>query len=665
MNILKEILLMIHNADHYKSLLNKDDNFSKCTNTATKQLKRIEGANLVYIIKKILCIIPAYRKSQDKKITKIFENCMFRLEVLRDRKEISPHNTLNDEDFNKVYSLLKRVDKFASKTKSYSLHASIISCTNTILQKKELIQLKTHITISLTLRLWAREQEKVLMKDNILKYVENKTFNPERHFNFLRHLPKIKREEYLDEVRPLNIGFDTKYLENNILPDIQEVKGKELFRSLLSERKALANNDEEWEKAVSKLENDYKKAIQRIEAADKRGQEIWNTLETDYKEYIHILDDPKIAKDFKDWVLRDKLNLSVFFESRACTQIMKLMKIPEHISTCGDKIELKNVTPCIKKEGVFVPWTEIPWNKVFLADEMSKTDLGVTDKAISSKKERTYYYMPEKGFVKHNPLEIDLKNFESLEPFKTITITIPSKEAVSADITPVVTSEGNTPSINGTHAYIEVRIPKGEAYQDEVTGEWKVEMKVYPFGVASNPHFKSSKLNSIPYLLGHVLPKMMKDYPVELFMPDQNEFYRTRRFVKLKKRIAINKTQLDNLFNLLKSYQKSQDPTYFGKDKKTFHMSLENCSQLPKTVFEAIGMDPLPRTLPLHHFLQPGIGHNFVKFTHRSFPSFITKTITSLMGAKEHKMKDLNIATTWLIEACMAIENENKRYKEV
>lgn len=655
---------MVYNAENYKSLLNKDDNFFKCTNAAQKQLKRVEGANLLYLIKKILCTFPAYRTSQNKKITKIFENCMFRLEVLRDRKEISPQNLLNAEDYKEVYSLLKRVDKFASKTKSYSLHASIISCTNTILQKKELIQFKTHVTTSPTLRLWARDQEKVLMKGNILKYVENKTFNPDRHFNFLRHLPKIKREEYLDEVRPLNVGFDTKYLENNILPDIQEAKGKEIFRSLLKERKALADNDEEWEKAVSKLEKDYKKAIQKIEAADKRGQEIWNTLETNYKEYIHILDDPVIAKDFKDWVLRDKLNISVFFESRACTQLMKLMKIPEHISTCGDTIELKNFTPYIKKEGEFVPWTEIPWNKVFLADEMLKTDLRTTDHAVSSKKDRNYYYMPEKGLVKHNPLELDFKNFESLEPFKTVTITIPSKDAVSADITPVVTSEGKLPSINGTHAYIEVRIPKGEAFQDEETGEWKVEMKVYPFGVASNPHFKSSKLSSIPYLLGHVLPKMMKDYPVEFFMPDQNEFYRTRRFVKLKKRISINQTQLDNLFKLLKSYEKSQDQTYSGKDKKTFHMSLENCSQLPTTVYGAIGMDPLPRTLPLHHFIAPGAGQNFVKLAHK-FPSFITKTVTSLMGAKEHKMKDLNIATTWLIEACMAIENENKRYKNV
>ena len=128
---------MVYNAHTLNSLSsNQDHTIISTVNEADLALKKIYGTGLLFIIKKIICILPWLRSARDKKVAAVFANSCFRLEVVRDRillknKVIS----ISSEEKESLEGLLNKVAKFAQKKIYNGLNAYHTALELTLLKK--------------------------------------------------------------------------------------------------------------------------------------------------------------------------------------------------------------------------------------------------------------------------------------------------------------------------------------------------------------------------------------------------------------------------------------------------------------------------------------------------------------------------------------------------
>lgn len=661
---------MVYNRHTFTSLKNDQEHSIISTAVETDlALKKIYGTGLLYIIKKIVCILPWLRSARDKKVAAVFANSCFRLEVVRDNTLLkNKFISLSNEEVKSLEGLLNKVAKFSQKKIYSHLNAYHTALESTLLKKNS--PARPHNMTQHLICKWSRKHSRVYMRDPIAKFINDPLFNPEKYFKKLRSLPPKERASYWDDLSNLNSGISTKDLKEKVIPDIKHDKDKKYLYALIQEREELAANESCWFDAIDQMEEEYKNCLQKQNEAFYTGKKLWQTLQNELPQYLYLLDNKKIRQEFKDWVIRDKQSPHVFFQSRACVQMMKEFAISDHIVTCKDKLYLdENKVPHILQEGKGnIPWNRIPWDEIFIANEYIREDVKILDSEIGSKKKRNLYYMPERGLTEHEVLNNNVDSFNTLRPFRHEVIVLKEGELPKSDITPVISYESNKPTVADTHVYVELRIPDGEVFIED--GVRKVKMKVYPFGVGHDTKIRNSKRTNSFYFLTNVLPNAMKVDPIELFMPDQNEFYRTRQFTKLDERVKLEKNELEQVIQVLQSFQRSsQNLEYKGPDKKTFHASLNNCTQFPTAIYKVLKKYPLPKAMPLHHCMNPGLGKTLVKFIHKSLPGFLRTIVVGTLGVisggkGKTRPKDFHVNTTWLQRVTMELINQNNRFKK-
>jgi len=635
---------------------------------ANKNIRKIKGMGLVWAFKKILCIFPRYRAQQHQKISHVYKKCFFEIEVVRDKKKLNNiTNTLNPTQGKEMTSLMEKVNKLISKKEYAHLKPYLVEFESTILKQSKKVNSKVSVK---DFSRWAKDLEMSLLREPVKTYLTYPKFGSHKYFNSLRSMTGSDRRQKWDEVSSLDIGISTQYLKEEILPTLKDAD-REVIGKLIAERETKYVSNINWKKAVDELETEYWKKKASLNEAKEFSEKAWKTIEEKYPNYLPLLDDKNYAKEFKEWVFRDKLDIGVFFESRACVELMKDFTLPEHLSTCGDKIGIEeNRVPSFLVDGETkkVPWISLAWDKIFIGNEYIREDFKYIDKEIGSLVDRNLYYMPKRGLTEHNPIKNKYLDIENIPAFSRETVTLKGDAEPCADITPIISYQESGPSVEGTHVYIQLRIPKGEVFFDN--GERKIAMDVYPVGIARDSRVRESKKKSLIYKITNIVLKSLKRENVILAFPDQNELYRNRKFDKLNKPINLTPEQFTKIKGLFAEYQESyENGVKTGEFKKAFQIVNSNCTNLIQDIYTSIDMQPLPRKLPIYHLLNPKIAKKFFRFDHKKMPKLGRvglKLFSKALGARgDDVQKNLFGNTTWLQRATIGLINENQRFNEM
>lgn len=647
--------MLFYSNNIQKSFADKNLTFSKIIDDTNLKLKNIYSSGFLKFLKTIIFSLPLLKSIREKKLLEIYKVTFLQIELIRDRELLYSNNiSLTSDERLNLKNLIHRVQILAKKKIFNDFSSNIIQVEQTILKEER--NIPTYKINFQTFQNEVLNNEYKKCIEPISSNLKNPSFDLKSYINSLKKIPRNLRLKHLDEVIPLDIGMSTETFKNKILFGIQDNDDRNLLSHELKTRENLTTNDKTWNKAIDILEKKYQKAIEQINVRKKEAFNLWNQLESNFKPYLHLLDNDKIFKEFKDWVIINRLNPLIFFQNRSCVKLMNEFNLSNHISICNDEIHLEKNIPHIKVENKgLVSWTELAWNKIFISNEYLRKDFSLIDQKENSNKSRNLYYLADRGLCKHRPLDNDFSSWDKVTPLHKKVVNW--NEDAEADITPIISYSNNKPTIVDTHVYLHLRIPEKIFTEN---GQRKALVNVYSFGVGKDTKIRESKRYKIPYFITKILTKSLKEEPLVFYGPDQNDFYNDRKYVKLKKRINLDKNNLELIRKEFENYQ--------SKEKKSFQLSQNNCTQLPTKIYEILNLKPLPKTLPLYHSIPKGKTYRIVKFLHH-MPKFLRKiTVTSLsilLGARGKRIQsNFDGHSTWLQRVTLSLVNTNKLISE-
>ena len=487
--------------------------------------------------------------------------------------------------------------------------------------------------------------------------------------------------ELLDLIDPIKTGMSTEEFQE-LVQELPNAEDREFLQGKLDARLyAAKTQDGLWKKAVDQAAQRLKVLVEEDEVALKRADEMANALIGKYSRHLGILnlqefaETPKteLQQEFYEFVLRDSMSPKVFFEHRACADLMRSFEFNECMATYQHDFswDARGV-PMVKGNKAYQAWTEIDWTRVYVPHCFARESYRSIRKRLFTQRAEeqlsgsfvkpTKLYYLEDGLIEHHPTKWKASEFDrffegkesKFQSYASETELVPEwKKQEPMRVNLLVSNVSWAPGASNAHSHVEFQT-KGDEFTFEATGKKLVEWKKYSFGMASDPHLSERRTQNIFSRIFEMVPMLGRHFRTKMENSDHAQFNRWRHIIRLNSSFEIKEEHKKPLLDLMKGYK---------NDEFYFSLQTRNCTDLNEKILRIVKPELLiPRKVyGYQSFPKDSMANKVLKWMHNSNKWVrvpLTSLILKIFGSRWSELGGrMYVNSPWLQGASIGVLN--------